>query len=148
MSVESCKNLAQPVIMIMLPISFLLGPQDPNLPSGIPKPLGRFKYKHRLNIFVGSNVTLVVNVTGNPNPKITWFKDNKLLDWSNPRFTLLTDNSLMITNARVSESGNYDYMAENDKGQIFPRLWDVLVDCKYFRSNLCSCTLEINILPS
>ncbi len=101
---------------------------DPNLPPGIPKPLARYKPSLRVN--VGTNLTLVVNVSGNPLPKITWFKDQSLLDWSNPRFTLLKNNSLRITNAQVADKGRYDYMAENDKGQIFPRPWIVIVDCK------------------
>ena len=72
-----------------------------------------------------------MNVSGNPAPKITWFKDQRLLDWKNPRFTLLKNNSLRIINAQVADTGKYDYMAENDKGQIFPRPWVVVPSRKY-----------------
>jgi hypothetical protein len=88
------------------------------------------RYNPNPDVYVGANITLIVNVSGNPLPKITWFKGNRLLDWSNPRLTLLKNNSLRITNAQVADQDRYDYMAENDKGQIFPRPWNVGVDCK------------------
>lgn len=95
---------------------------------GIPKPLAR--YNPNLYVYVGTNLTLVVNVSGNPLPKITWFKNERLLDWNNPRFTRLKNDSLVITNVQMSDTGRYDYMAENDKGQIFPRAWIVVPECK------------------
>jgi hypothetical protein len=109
-------------------LNLLSDVRDPNLPPGIPKPLALYNPNLRVN--VGTSLTLVVNVSGNPLPKITWFKDQKLLDWNNPRFALLKNNSLRITNAQVADRGKYDYMAKNDKGQIFPVAWNVIVDCK------------------
>lgn len=110
-------------------IFFLSEILDPNLPPGIPKPT-LARYNPNPKVYVGTSLTLIVNVSGNPFPKITWFKDKKLLDWSNPRFKLLKNDSLRITNAQIADKGTYDYMAENDKGQIFPRSWVLLVDCK------------------
>ena len=74
---------------------------------------------------VGTSVTLVVNVSGNPNPTIIWFRDKKLLDTNNARFQLLSNKSLHISNIQLDDTGMYDYMAENDKGNVFSRPWSV-----------------------
>lgn len=83
-----------------------------------------------MQVVVGKNVTLVVNITGNPAPKITWFKDQYLIDFRNPRITLLPNNSLHLTNVQLADKGVYDYMAENDKGQKFSRRRVVIPYCK------------------
>ena len=110
-------------------VFFPLDPKDPSLPLGIPKPT-LTRYIKSYNIYVGANLTLLVNVSGNPPPKITWFKDQYLLDRSNSRLTVLRNNSLRLTNVQVKDVGRYDYMAENDKGQIFATAWVVFVKCK------------------
>lgn len=111
-------------------ISFHLEILDPNLPPGMPKPT-LARYNPSPEVYVGTSLTLIVNVSGSPLPRITWFKDEKLLDFGNPRFKLLKNDSLRISNAQIADEGRYDYMAENDKGQIFPRSWILTVDCKY-----------------
>lgn len=82
------------------------------------------------NVYVGANITLNANFSGYPTPTITWFKDMKLLDFKNPRFTLLENNSLRICNSEHEDSGMFDFLVENSAGQMFSLPWHVTVKCK------------------
>lgn len=102
-------------------IQSCLDARQQSFPAGFPRTVAI--YQADVRITVGEDFTFIVNVTGNPPPKITWFKDNRFMDWSNPRITLLANKSLHLARAEESDSGKYDYMAENDKGRIFSRPW-------------------------
>jgi hypothetical protein len=68
----------------------------------------------------GQTVILACKIDGLPKPKLTWYKDSKLLPASN-RFTHNYDLntavvSLKMENAQVHDIGNYRVIASNDAG--------------------------------
>ena len=81
----------------------------------------------------GENVTLTCNVTGNPEPNISW-----VVKWS----SIDTDNShgidfsndrekMTIMNVRRTDSGEYQCMATNNLGNGSSQVATLDVLCKY-----------------
>ncbi|CAF2704898.1 unnamed protein product [Rotaria sp. Silwood2] len=55
--------------------------------------------------------------SGNPYPKVTWLKDNQLVEINrNGRFILSNENSLLIAQVKKSDAGNYTCVATNIAG--------------------------------
>lgn len=75
---------------------------------------------------VSDPVTLECRATGDPAPKITWFKDGQPLNIasSSSKYTLIHDSNLFIFSAALgkankSDSGTYYCRAENEHGQAY-----------------------------
>lgn len=59
--------------------------------------------------------------SGDPKPKIIWYKNQEKVDLSNGKYTILANNSLMIENSNQEDEGYYSCSAENILGQIISR---------------------------
>ena len=55
----------------------------------------------------GKNTTLKCAADGYPYPTFKWYKNFKRIDLRNPRYTLLKNGSLALTNVREDDAGNY-----------------------------------------
>ncbi|XP_013920926.1 PREDICTED: palladin [Thamnophis sirtalis] len=79
------------------------------------------KLKH-YKIFEGMPVTFICRVSGNPNPKIYWFKDGKQISKRNEHYSMQREPdgtcSLHITASTLDDDGNYTVMAANPQGRI------------------------------
>ncbi|XP_073748576.1 palladin isoform X7 [Callorhinus ursinus] len=84
-------------------------------------PFFEMKLKH-YKIFEGMPVTFTCRVTGNPKPKIYWFKDGKQISPKNDHYTIQRDLdgtcSLHTTASTLDDDGNYTIMAANPQGRI------------------------------
>ncbi|KAG8504586.1 Palladin [Galemys pyrenaicus] len=84
-------------------------------------PVFEMKLKH-YKIFEGMPVTFVCRVTGNPRPKIYWFKDGKQISPKNDHYIIQRDLdgtcSLHATASTLDDDGNYTIMAANPQGRI------------------------------
>ncbi|XP_025777495.1 palladin [Puma concolor] len=84
-------------------------------------PFFEMKLKH-YKIFEGMSVTFTCRVTGNPKPKIYWFKDGKQISPKNDHYTIQRDLdgtcSLHTTASTLDDDGNYTIMAANPQGRI------------------------------
>ncbi|XP_058048505.1 palladin isoform X3 [Ahaetulla prasina] len=79
------------------------------------------KLKH-YKIFEGMPVTFICRVSGNPNPKIYWFKDGKQISKRNEHYRMQREPdgtcSLHTTASTLDDDGNYTVMAANPQGRI------------------------------
>ncbi|XP_004682444.1 PREDICTED: palladin [Condylura cristata] len=84
-------------------------------------PTFEMKLKH-YKIFEGMPVTFTCRVTGNPKPKIYWFKDGKQISPKNDHYIIQKDLdgtcSLHTTASTLDDDGNYTIMAANPQGRI------------------------------
>ncbi|XP_023195302.1 hemicentin-1 [Xiphophorus maculatus] len=67
-------------------------------------------------VLVNKTAQLDCHVNGNPTPKITWFKDGQVMSSGGPRSILSNGRTLQVSNAQVSETGQYVCVAENVAG--------------------------------
>ncbi len=88
---------------------------DPKIPPKVVIPLHDVKQEE------GKSVYLPCKITGLPRPKLTWFKDGKLLPASNRYKSDYDFNtsvaSLKIKNIQVNDVGSYAVVAENEVGR-------------------------------
>ncbi|XP_054573630.1 palladin isoform X2 [Eptesicus fuscus] len=79
------------------------------------------KLKH-YKIYEGMPVTFTCRVTGNPKPKIYWFKDGKQISPKNDHYIIQRDLdgtcSLHTTASTLDDDGNYTIMAANPQGRV------------------------------
>ncbi|KAF6096003.1 palladin, cytoskeletal associated protein [Phyllostomus discolor] len=84
-------------------------------------PFFETKLKH-YKIFEGMPVTFTCKVTGNPKPKIYWFKDGKQISPKNDHYSIQRDLdgtcSLHTTASTLDDDGNYTIMAANPQGRV------------------------------
>ena len=75
-------------------------------------------------------MTLTCNATGNPEPVLSWSKDENLAKSSN-RISFLADNKLLkITNVKRSDGGKYMCVAYNEVGNTSSKIAILNVQCK------------------
>ncbi|XP_057577440.1 palladin isoform X2 [Hippopotamus amphibius kiboko] len=93
---------------------------DVSVESGV-APFFEMKLKH-YKIFEGMPVTFTCRVTGNPKPKIYWFKDGKQISPKNDHYSIQSDPdgtcSLHTAASTLDDDGNYTIMASNPQGRI------------------------------
>ncbi|CAL4074439.1 unnamed protein product, partial [Meganyctiphanes norvegica] len=70
---------------------------------------------------------LVCDARGNPDPTITWYKDNQPVDINNKRYTVLRSGSLQISTSTEEDGGKYECVAENSVGTAFSILVSLYV---------------------
>nr|XP_036854716.1 palladin isoform X4 [Manis javanica] len=79
------------------------------------------KLRH-YKVFEGMPVTFTCRVTGNPEPKIYWFKDGKQISPKSDHYTVQRDPdgtcSLRTEASTLDDDGNYTIMAANPQGRI------------------------------
>ena len=80
----------------------------------------------------GNNVTLSCNVSGNPEPSISWTIDEFQVNTTiNSRVSLSADKKeLTITKAKRTDNGNYQCVANNSLGIATSDAATVDVQCK------------------
>ncbi|XP_069195928.1 tyrosine-protein phosphatase Lar isoform X6 [Procambarus clarkii] len=99
--------------------------EDPNtLPNGFPYFRTEPKTKA---VEIDHTALLVCDARGNPDPNITWFKDNRPVDLTNPRYTVLRSGSLQISTSTEEDGGKYECVAENSVGTAFSNLVSLYV---------------------
>ncbi|KAL8616015.1 hypothetical protein ACOMHN_014977 [Nucella lapillus] len=67
----------------------------------------------------GLSTLLQCETSGNPAPKVTWYKDMLPLDFSDPRITKLENGYLQIQNSQESDEATYECVAENNLGVAY-----------------------------
>ncbi|XP_048365946.1 palladin isoform X3 [Sphaerodactylus townsendi] len=79
------------------------------------------KLKH-YKIFEGMPVTFTCRVSGNPKPKIYWFKDGKQISKRSEHYKMQREPdgtcSLHTTVSTLDDDGNYTIMAANPQGRV------------------------------
>ncbi|XP_061440112.1 palladin isoform X3 [Rhineura floridana] len=84
-------------------------------------PYFEMKLKH-YKIFEGMPVTFTCSVSGNPNPKIYWFKDGKQISKRSEHYRMQREPdgtcSLHTTASTLDDDGNYTIMAANPQGRV------------------------------
>lgn len=64
----------------------------------------------------GSSATLECSANGHPHPKIQWLKNQKFLDLTlNPRFKVVGQGSLVISNVQAGDEGQFTCRAMNSE---------------------------------
>ena len=66
---------------------------------------------------VGADVWLPCDATGNPRPRITWYKDNKLINSAALKYHVYTNGTLHVKNLGSVDSGVYKCVATNVGGE-------------------------------
>jgi len=66
-------------------------------------------------------------VTGEPQPDVTWRKDNVILN-NDPRFTI-TGSNLRLSNVQYADAGEYSVTAQNIVDTDVER-YNVIVQCE------------------
>ena len=77
------------------------------------------KLKSKQSIKAGGSLSLTVNISGIPSPKVAWLLDGETIEKS-PRLTIETTeefSTLTIKNATIEDAGNYKISAENVVGK-------------------------------
>ena len=75
-------------------------------------------------------MTLTCDATGNPEPVLSWFKDENLVNCSN-RIRFSVDNKLLtVTNMKRTDSGKYVCVAHNEVGNATSKIAILNVQCK------------------
>lgn len=57
--------------------------------------------------------------TGTPAPVISWIKDSKPVDLSDPRISIPKPGTVKITNVQSSDAGYYECVATNSLGMVY-----------------------------
>ena len=78
----------------------------------------------------GQNVTLHCNATGNPAPKISWYKDGYPINNSFSTILSPSHEQLTITNVNRTDSGDYTCRAKNRVGTDTSNASTITVQCK------------------
>ena len=75
-------------------------------------------------------MTLTCDATGNPEPVLSWFKDENLVNCSN-RIRFSEDNKLLtVTNMKRTDSGKYVCVAHNEVGNATSKIAILNIQCK------------------
>ena len=75
-------------------------------------------------------MTLTCDATRNPEPVLSWFKDENLVNCSN-RIRFSVDNKLLtVTNMKRSDSGKYVCVAHNEVGNATSKIAILNIQCK------------------
>jgi hypothetical protein len=62
--------------------------------------------------------TLQVSIRANPQPNIEWFHNGRALSKYAPRYTMMADSSLQISNVTDMDAGTYLVKADNGIGKV------------------------------
>nr|XP_023024406.1 papilin-like [Leptinotarsa decemlineata] len=74
------------------------------------------EFKPEVSASLGDQATLRCAVSGNPNPRISWSKENLEIDGTQPRYRIRLDQSLQIITLHKTDSGTYLCTADNGIG--------------------------------
>ncbi|XP_065198788.1 neural cell adhesion molecule 1-like [Sycon ciliatum] len=80
-----------------------------------PRPL-REMYRRRV-LVSGKTSIVACKIRGYPKPQIRWARDGAVIDGGNPRYSYLSDGSLVIRHTSQVDAGHFVCMAENPLGK-------------------------------
>ncbi|GLH03915.1 Peroxidasin, partial [Gryllus bimaculatus] len=76
---------------------------------------------HDVEVTFGGTVFFTCKAEGDPAPDIIWMRDSNEINFGDPRYSKLSDGTLMIENAVDSDIGVYECMAKNPAGEVKSR---------------------------
>ncbi|GFT51376.1 peroxidasin [Trichonephila clavipes] len=77
---------------------------------------------HDVDVSFGGTAYFTCKADGDPKPDIVWLHNsNEILPEQDERYSILTDGTLMITEAQDLDAGVYECMAKNPAGEIKSR---------------------------
>lgn len=81
-------------------------------------------------LLAGSDATFQVRVPGNPDPRITWFRNGQRIKSSFRHVSSYSDSTatLTIRNCQADDAGYYTMLAENSKGRVATSVHLVIED--------------------
>ncbi|XP_076259164.1 proteoglycan-like sulfated glycoprotein papilin isoform X9 [Rhynchophorus ferrugineus] len=74
-------------------------------------------FQPEVSALLGDQAILNCAVSGNPNPNISWSKDNVVIDGTQPRYRIKLDQTLQIITLHKTDSGVYLCTANNGVGR-------------------------------
>lgn len=77
--------------------------------------------------YVGKRARLQCRVKGKPQPMLTWYRNDQLINVSQPRFRI-TRYALVIENVSISDNGQYSCFAQNQHGKAWGNFTLVVKD--------------------
>ncbi|XP_075528366.1 tyrosine-protein phosphatase Lar isoform X3 [Dermacentor variabilis] len=87
--------------------------EENQIPPGFP----HFKLLPNLQgVERNRSALLPCKAEGDPEPKLSWLRNDIPVDMSNPRYSLAAAGSLQIFDAQEEDQGNYECIAENSVG--------------------------------
>ncbi|GFS41621.1 peroxidasin [Nephila pilipes] len=97
----------------------LMALKDENLQCNRPK---LTEEPHDVDVSFGGTAYFTCKADGDPKPDIVWLHNsNEILPEQDERYSILTDGTLMITEAQDLDAGVYECMAKNPAGEIKSR---------------------------
>ncbi|KAG5871898.1 hypothetical protein JTB14_030952 [Gonioctena quinquepunctata] len=81
-----------------------------------PPKVDPIEFKPQISAALGDQAILRCAVSGNPNPRISWSKDNIEIDGTQARYRIKLDQSLQIITLHKTDSGIYLCTADNGIG--------------------------------
>lgn len=75
-----------------------------------------------LTTYEGASVELECTATGEPEPKIEWFRDSIPI-YYNMKYILKDDGSLILPHVTANQSGYYTCQAKNYAGREIHSFW-------------------------
>lgn len=88
-------------------------------------------------LICGSDATFQVRVPGNPDPRITWFKNGRRILTSSRHILSYADGvaTLTIRNCQSDDAGYYTILAENSKGRVATSVHLVIEDLTRYQQH-------------
>jgi len=83
-----------------------------------------------LTTYTGASVELECTATGEPEPKIEWFRDSIPIRY-NMQYILKEDGSLLLPDVAANQSGYYKCQAMNYAGKEMHSFWITVVVSKF-----------------
>jgi hypothetical protein len=68
------------------------------------------------DVLLGESILLNCSARGEPEPLISWTKNNEALDFDNTRVQLLVNGSLLLEDVLMNDTGDYQCNATNQLG--------------------------------
>lgn len=79
-----------------------------------------------LTTYDGASVELECTAIGEPQPKVDWFRDGTLVQYS-VQYILKEDGSLLLPNVTANQAGYYTCQAKNYAGTETHSFWVTVV---------------------
>ncbi|XP_071446700.1 peroxidasin homolog [Hetaerina americana] len=74
-----------------------------------------------IEVSFGGTAYFTCKAEGDPEPDIVWMRNSNELSLADPRYSALTDGTLMIENAALEDVGVYECMAKSAAGEVKSR---------------------------
>lgn len=95
-------HLTMCILLVLEPPEIMNGPQD-------------------VEVSWGETAVFTCRVDGDPQPSVSWMRDDQEIDVDGEKYQLMEDGSLMIQNTEPEDSGYYECMAKSQDGMTKSR---------------------------